>query len=391
LNIRQWLSPKIFFLGILIGFSICIILGIIVSRHDKLHHFTRFFYGIQPQQQFFPTNFELLNTALHKVNKNKILVLIGGSSIFKGVGQNKNELWSLRLQKLLGDRFSVLNYAIDSATLPDFGGVAFRILKNHYHKIIFVSTCQVGGPASVDGQPIFNYLFWDGYYHHLFNFEKSEKKNILNIRKQEFKTAGGLETHIASFMDSLFFFKPLWTWVGYHSFFTVWNDLSYDHPFQARKDAQDSIIDFKSIQKDQKNNPISFQLGIDFINRIVDGSVDMIQYSLRIKPGMAEREKQTLDQAFPRSFRQNILCVVTNENPDHLAQVSAKIQLENKYLLQYTHKLLIDLGYNAIQIGDDFVANDFLDARHFAKSGGEKTADAVALQVKKIAKNLYYL
>lgn len=390
LNLKKWLLPKIFLLGTLIGFSLCVLLGIIVSKHDKFHHFVRFFGGIQPQQQFFATNFELLNTAIHQADKNKILVLIGGSSILKGVGQNRNELWSQRLQKLLGNQFFVLNYAVDGANLSDFAGVAFRILKERYPKIIFVTTCLPTGSAPVDGQPIFSYLFWDGYYHHLFHIKQSEKKNILILRKQELKTTEGLEKHLASFLDSLFYFKPLWTWVGYHRFFTVWENLAFDHFLQAREKAQDSILDLANIRQQQQSDPIFFQQQVDFINKLIDSEVEINQPFI-LKSEVEKNIKNTYAQAFPLLFRQNILCVLTDENPLHLAHISKKAQLANKYLFKQIRRLLIELGYHSMIVGDHFVANDFHDARHFAKGGGDKTADAVAPQVQIISKQLNYL
>src|SRR5262245_23735042 len=116
-QIRKFLLPRSFIVGLILGFLGCCTAGYMISKHARFYHFTRFFTAIQPAAYlYYPTPEELLLTARHIVSPDKILVLIGGNSVFRGTGQNPDELWSMELQKLLGNQFKVLNYAMDGAT-----------------------------------------------------------------------------------------------------------------------------------------------------------------------------------------------------------------------------------------------------------------------------------
>ena len=134
-----YLRPKYFLGGFVLGFVICCAAGYVISSKARLNHFSRFYLAIEPQTLYYPTASELLQTVRHKVPKDKILVLVGGSSIFRGAGQDPNEIWTDNLQQLLGDKFKVLNYATDGASFSSYGGVVFRMLREEYPKLIFVA------------------------------------------------------------------------------------------------------------------------------------------------------------------------------------------------------------------------------------------------------------
>jgi hypothetical protein len=128
------MRPVPFLVGLLAGLLGCAVAGRIAASVTSFEYFNRFFIFIQPQTQFFPTMSQLLATAKLKTAPEKTLVVIGSSSIFRGTGQNPDDLWSRELQRLLGDDFAVLNYAIDEAAMTSFGAAAFRALRQIYPK-----------------------------------------------------------------------------------------------------------------------------------------------------------------------------------------------------------------------------------------------------------------
>jgi hypothetical protein len=203
---------------------------------------------------YYPTASELLVTALNNVTPEKILVLIGGSSVFRGEGQNVNELWSEKLQENLGDQYKVLNFAFNGADVPSFGGVAYRILREHYPKIIFLTSCSFIEKSDLDGSDLYDFIFWDAYYKKLFHPSRSDKLKISKLRRRELHSSRGMEMHLMSYFDSLFYFKSLWNWIGYNYFFTVWNRNAQPNYFRAKKYFNDEPLDNKGDAEKRKND-----------------------------------------------------------------------------------------------------------------------------------------
>lgn len=386
------LQPKYFFLGIALGFISCCVAGFFISKTARLHHFIRMFDPISATMHYYPTAHEMLATARRHVSRDKILVLIGGSSIFRGTGQNPNDVWSLALQKSLGDKFKVLNYGIDGGSLPTFGGVVFRMLREEYSKIIFVSTCTYSNPGPMTGSPAYSYFFWDAYYKKLFHPDENEQRTIEKLRREQLQTASGIEQHLLSFLDSIFYFKNLWNWVGYRYLFSVWMRSDENTPFQARRRYVEKITpDLDDIRVKVANDHERFKSEADGFNRMIFRFTDFSKHPLQMNQKKGAEVRKQYEQAFSPRYRPNILCVVVNENPRHIASLSKKAHTGHKFLINKTCTMLKNFGYNTIYIGHDFSPEDYFDGGHLAASGGHKIAAQVATKVKEIAVlNGYY-
>lgn len=383
----ELLRPKYFIVGIFIGFVSCCIAGHLLSSKARLEHFTRFFHHIQPQTQYYPTAHELLNTAHHKVKLDKILVLIGGSSILRGEGQKADELWSDELQRLLGNNFKVLNFAMDSANLTSFASVIFRILKEEYPKIIFVSTCFPEIPGSIEGTGIFTYLFWDAYYKGLLHLDSGEIKTVQQIRRNQMLTPAGAEQHFLSYLDSILYFRNLWNWVGYRLVFTVWSDITARHSYKPRRTYKDVVNDEVKASKKKKHvkKKSHFPESVKILASIISNCIDFSKEKPQFDGGMLISVRQSLDDAFSPPYRSKILCLIPSENPRHLSALPIKFQQAHPLVINNIRDLSVSLGYHGLDIGQDFSPKDFADARHFSGSGGKKTAMQVAEKVRYIA------
>lgn len=382
----NFLRPKYFVIGIFVGFVLCCFIGYTISKKARFQHFTRFILPIQPQTQYYPISHELLETAKHDVHRDKILVVVGGSSIFRGTGQNPHELWTLELQRLLGDKFKVINYAIDQASFTSFGAVAFRILREHYPKIIFTSTCQQTGSGPLDGIDIYNYFFWDAYYKKLFHPEKFEAEKISKIRKDQIMTPKGLEQHILSYLDSFFYFRNLWNWLGYHLGNTVWSDALARKPFHARHHYEDLDNPYLKNQVEETTRDMSrFKIITKRETDMVNGMVDLANKKLKMSNNVLSMLRQNYDDAFPKPYRSNILCVITTENPHMLSALPIKTQQGYWAIINQFRSLLENLGYYALDVGKDFSSTDYADEGHFLATGGKKIAEQVANKIKYIA------
>jgi hypothetical protein len=389
------LRPGYFLLGILLGFIFCCIAGHFISHKARLNHFTRFYLAIEPQTLYYPTASELLQTVIHKVPKDKILVLIGGSSILRGDGQNPDELWSNRLQELLGDKYKVINFASDGASFSSFGGVVFRMLREIYPKIIFVAAAyEFNSEGSLDGLPPYDYLFWDAYYKKLFHPYPNELTVIKRLQQSEMHSSTGLEQHLMSFLDSYLYFRNLWNWVGYRFMFTMFSEFEFSKPFKARHTMYDDPIPLKyqnelvRIYHDDEH----FQKNRELMEKIVHDVTDFSKNPAQVRSDIIENGKNGYNEVFSAQDRKKILMVQTTYNTQVIASLPKK--LSDSYWL-YTRKsteMLQSLGYNSINVGKNVFSNeDYKDLDHLRATGGNKLAMHVAKEVKLIAQKNKYL
>lgn len=390
----QYLRPKCFLLGIALGFTICCLAGYFVSTKARLHHFSRFFYSIEPQMFYYPTASELLVTARHEVNQNQILVLLGGSSIFRGVGQNPDELWSDELQRQLGDKFKVLNYATDAASFSSFGGAVFRMLRKEYPKIIFVAAAyQFNSEGGMDGLDPYRYFFWDAYYKKLFQPDKKEAAIIKRMQKEQIRTVKGAEEHILSVLDSRFYFRNLWNWVSYRLMFTAWSDYAWKRPFRARRTYHDQPTpkEYMKVLVDLQHNPETIKKQTDFIKQIVTNVlVNPLKSPLQIAEPVISGGYQGYDEVYQPEDRSKILMVQTTYNTNIIASLPKRYQKGYWFITSESHKMIESLGYHVLDIGKKFSPDDYIDLSHFQASGGKKLAIEVAKKVREIAKHNNY-
>lgn len=385
----SFLKPSYFFSGVVAGLIACSVAGQLVSQHFRYNHFTRFFSPISNTLDYFPVAHELLATAQHKISPDKILVLIGGSSILRGDGQNEDDLWSVRLQKKLGSQYQVLNYGFNGAQFPGFGGVAYRVLSEHYKKIIFVSTCALSEANEMDGGKTYGYLFWDAYYKNLFHPNALEAKQIKQFRRAQLKTNNGIELHLMSYLDSKLYFRNLWNWVGYRYFFTVWNRNAYPQTLQARRHFRDIKIDNESLVATTRLNMERFQSEIDRLHSFsFDKQVDFKSHHLS-STKKAEL-KQAYNDIFAEHYRPNSLCIFSTYNSRHTSKLSKEEQMAYNILMKDAVAVTQSLGYNTMTT-KNLVPNDYVDYMHHVASGGNKVADQAAKEINTIAKKRGYL
>jgi len=391
------LRPKLFFAGILLGFLACCFLGYGVSKKARFTHYTRLFNAISPRMQYYPTTQEFLNTADHLASKEKILVLIGGSSVFRGSGQNPEETWTNELQRLLGNQYTVLNYAVDGGGLTTVGAVLFRALSERYKKIIFVSTATPGGSGPVDGVEPYGYFFWEAYYKRLFHPDEIELKRIHNMQKEQIKTASGLEKQIANYLDSFLYFRNLWNWVSYRSVFSIWvdppnTDTAYRKPFGPRRYyKEESHPDLISIREAVRKDQARFDNEWKGYGEMVRYFVSLKETEPKLDQKLFSEASNSFVEAFTPSYRSKIVCVVLSLNRKHISMLPKKMQEAYDLILQRTQKDLSSLGYHAILVGQDYSPDDFFDGTHLYVTGGNKVAAAVATEVRNIALANHYV
>src|SRR2546430_5135877 len=100
--------------GIAAGFALAVLLGYQASRYSKPANFVRFQQWTNPQSNFFPPFRMLEHLALSRWQAGQTVVIVAGNSIFNGLSQPRAEIWSQRLQEILGpEKYVVVNLSFN--------------------------------------------------------------------------------------------------------------------------------------------------------------------------------------------------------------------------------------------------------------------------------------
>jgi|CryBogDrversion2_11_1035321.scaffolds.fasta_scaffold02801_4 hypothetical protein len=377
-------------IGVILGFALCSILGRVTASAFNFSRFERFFRAIQPQGSFYPTASELVSHVRRKIPKNKILVLVGGASYFRGTGQNPDELWTLELQNLLGDEYRVVNFAIDQAGITDFAGAAFQVLAREYPRMIYLSNmgASLNGGDGVDGGETYRYVFWDAYYKDMLKGDKVWQEDVKLRRSAELKTLPGLELHLGKYIDSYTYACDLWNYIGYRYLMTIWSDSTVGSTFLNRRSYTDAIDPNFAQQQ------IATRSDKEYTKTMEERNKDYFQHGTYIdKDGQVKlwidswnNASDQINHLFPADLHKKCLMIILHGN--HYFMKSLTASDWKRYDLMYKTSLEIcqKVGYPAIEVGADFSADDYIDAGHFMASGGRKIAHHVADKIKEIVK-----
>jgi hypothetical protein len=379
-------KPSVFFIGVFIGFALCVAAGFSVARHNIYQSFDRFHTFLNPTSFYYPTVSQMVALVEAKARPEQTIVIIGGNSIFYGLGQNVEDLWTKRLQTLLGPDYAVFNFALPQA-LPFEGAYwpAEALLKKH-RKVIYATVALPGLVGTAYGSSVYGYAFWDAQGKHLIfhdkNRDEATQKEIATLPEKEQTRL--LELKLRSFLDSLFYFEDLWTAVGYHSVFTVWSDNTSKEPFKPRKAYVSERYEAQPLEK-------RFKAEIDnFSVRHYNRSYFDVNSS---KPRASYWAKafDDMQHLAPSSYRKNAIVFVATHSPtmlDRLNDVEKQRELLASKLSVETWK---KAGYESDTFRGALVSEDFMDSRHLLASGGKKIADRVAAKIAETASTLGYL
>src|SRR5690348_8568906 len=102
-------APRALLLGVAVAFAACCLAGHAAGRRNHLRDFHRFHQLISPESLYYPTVNEVCALARGRLDRDRVAVIVGGSSVLHGTGQRADQLWTDRLQALLGDDYRVIN------------------------------------------------------------------------------------------------------------------------------------------------------------------------------------------------------------------------------------------------------------------------------------------
>jgi hypothetical protein len=386
-RLRAWLHglPNLpFFLGVMIGFAGCAFAGRVVSGAPMFEKFVRFFAPIQPGRYFYPTASQLAAHVRHHTPPGKIPVIVGGASYFRGTGQNPTDVWTLELQRKLGDRYVVFNFAIDQAPITAFAAVAFTIIAQEYPDALYVANGNPMSGAPWDGGDVYGYVFWDAYYKGLLPTSIADAPRIREFARKQRANAETLETHLGKWIDRFAYACDLWTWISYKYLFTVWADEHWRDPWLPRRhqvDGNDPNIRQTqlAIRRDEKYIRHSEEHGRnasrDRFKKQRDGTWVPDE---RAWSGLAEEWKNL----FPDELRPRCIVVFLRGNPYFMQTLTAEERARTELQYALGQRNLEGAGYRVVQFqADELTPDDFYDGGHFVHSGGVKIAEKIAQHI----------
>src|SRR5262249_23371102 len=167
---RESLVGVTFLTGFAAGLSVCVLLGHVVGNMNIYPDFVRFNQYLNALTVYFPTASEVRALVKARCPVDRVLVVVGGNSVFYGAGQRAEEIWTSSLQAKLGDGFCVVNLAVPRSLIGDFGAVTVNMLWRDYPRALLVDSTLAAVCGPPDGDPFYRYLYWDAYWKGLLTF-----------------------------------------------------------------------------------------------------------------------------------------------------------------------------------------------------------------------------
>ncbi len=405
--LARFLAPGSLFVGVAAGFLACCLLGRLVSGCNLYREFERFHLYLTPETLYYPTPCQLRELGHSRLDRNKIAVVVAGSSRMQGTGQQPDELWTRRLQERLGDRFCVINFGFRRASTCEMGLTAAEMLAREYPRLLVVTDCT---PAWIDPRPdggAYPYFFWSAYHRGLLAPDAQRLARIRELapdraraEERAGKTVGWYDDlQLRARLDGWCCFDDLWNACAYEVVCTAWTETTRRTPTQPRRLYADPEPKPPPVEQRHgrpgedegwavvKRNFFTPGSGLDDLC-VKDGDGRWVPNPRAA--GWADFRRNAAT-CLPETLRGQTLVLVFRYNPYYVDPLPAD---QRAYLLEagrLSVEQLDALGFAALEVGEGYTAADYADVWHLAGPGGAKLADAVADKIRAMAERLHYL
>lgn len=362
------LSAPVFFVGLVFGFLACCFGGRHAAAEHRFANFDRFHAYIDPQTLYFPTPVQVKKLAEERLPRDKIAVIVGGSSVMQGVGQPVAELWTKRLQQDLGDEYCVLNLAMAGGGPTEFSQLVAEMLLPTHPRLIHVCDCSLTEFARrPDGnREIYRYFYRNAAAQGLLAPFPQRERAVADA------ASATIEQGFQAFTNHWFAARDLWQAVGYEHGFTVWQPLASKHPWQPRKDWADPVP-----------NVAAFQSGMERYH------AHLHEAAGPWSPEHAEEIRIQVRQSVPAALRAKTLVVINRHNPRIVNEFAEKNpEFRSGYEQRFEDMIgtLRGVDLQAVRGCVTLRDDDYLDGDHLLPSGGVKLARELAPVMRKMAK-----
>ncbi len=390
-----WIRPRWFLAGLLLGTAALGVGGWTVSRMDYHPGFVRFHDFISPENSYYPTLDEMCAIVRSECRPDQVLVIVGGNSILRGVWQKEADVWSGRLQQLLGDHYRVINFAMLGASPTDGGAVVAEVLRREFpRQILIVNEAPVTAVEAFGREP-YRYIFWQAYYGgRLIEAPKRDAQIREFLRASKADRSRVLEARIGISFDKALHFRDLWNWTDYECFGTMPHGQAEHFPLflKPRRVYADPGVDGTDPRHvANRYRPADLEAEM----RIMSGPSIYYSEDAKGQWTLAEATRADMaahfDEAFPDPLKARTLVLISEGSPYYRRLLAPSEALMLRQAGSDTVDIWRQAGYPAMDYGWDYSPEDYGDRIHLTKTGGWKLAEQVAPKVASIAKSLGYL
>ncbi|MFZ5494453.1 MAG: hypothetical protein ACOZE5_03830 [Verrucomicrobiota bacterium] len=389
----RFFQPVTLLVGLVLGLVTLSWAGRAVTRHNWHRDFQRFHPLIAPESHYQPTIAEMRAIIRDRCRPDQILVVVGGNSVFQGVGQPVEQLWTRHLQDLLGERYAVVNLAFRGASPTDGGALAAESLRDEFPRQIYLANVPPFTGASPAGNLDYRFMLFDAQYKGWLLDFAPRLTTLEDYLAHPKVYPAARETSLAGRLDAWLRFRELWNWWSVTRFFTFPTSLTPEraHAFRARNEFPDMEPDFAAIPFNErfpgKSLPVEMQIvrnvSAQFYEPVPGGGW---------KPNEFERQqfRKIARAAFPAPLKRRTLIVLSPNAPYYVRQLTPAEQERDRRALADSLVEWQAQGYAAAVYGDGFTDSDFGDRTHLTASGGRKMAAQLAPAIRSLAGKLGY-
>lgn len=388
------LLPIPFFAGVLFGIALCIGAGRQASKEDVYHDRDRFFMKVSPEGNVYPTLENLEQFVRGKASPDKVLVLVGGSSILLGVGQTNDQLWTNSLQQELGNAYSVVNISFRAAQFTSIAMPLAEKLSSEYHRIILVTDAV---PFMLPDFLLYNpgsyvypydYVLWQAWIDGDLSRNPARENALSSALRSPVEAIRlhAQEQFLHALLERFFFASDLWNSIGYRHFFTVYSPWVPDKiPFYRRRsDISDDEIKnhtppAESIGQNWRANYSVLGLYLNHAQINPDGSLEATPSVTQFAQLAAQ--KYACNPAFPAK----LLFLVTSRSPLLVDHLNSRDKARFEFAITESVRAYQAAGFDAIPLGLGYPANHYIDTSHFSNAASPRMAREVAREIENVA------
>lgn len=386
--------PAAFLTGVALGLLALAFAGRFVTTWDWHQGFVRFHPGITSESQYQPTLAEMRAIVRARCRPDQVLVIVGGNSIFQGVGQPVEKLWTRRLQELLGERYVVINFALRGSSPTDGGALAAESLRDEYPRLIYLANLLPFGTASAAGNLEYRFMLFDAMYKGWLLPHPPRRDVIVDNLRSPQIYPGLAEVRLGGYLDGWLRFRDLWNWWSFTKFFTFPTPTTptLQGAFRPRELAMDREPDFETMPFRERFAE-RFWAAEMAITRATSGTFYQLDAAGKweYQAGAVQSSLATSRLAFPDAVKARTLIVFSRNSPFYTQRLTDAERVRDELAYRDSVREFQALGYAATEYGPDFTTADFGDRTHLTAQGGRKLAERLAPEIRQLAGKLNYL
>ena len=400
---RLPLAPRSILLGTFIGFAAFCLLGRQAARTDEHKNFVRLTRYTSPETLYYPTVNELMSIVRARTKPGQILVIVGGNSVLRGVGQPADKIWTKRLQAELGAGYAVFNFAFNGSSITDGAAVVAEALRNEFPKQIYMANTAPTHGVNPEGSLVYRFLFWDAWskgYLDKTDAKRNTKISDTHANRAYHFQDGFAELTIRDWFDRWFYFQDFWNDVSLTRFSTVWGaympgPLLFSQARNSFKDPEPDFLNPVAIPFAARYRPDT--IAIELLN-VRGCSWDAFEREKtpdgkwKIYEPAWQNFHEEVAASFPQALKKRTLVLMSHSSPYYVNKLTPDEIERDGLAYTLAVKEWEKAGYASMEYGKDFHATqDYGDRTHLTWKGGEKLAVLVAAKVRDMSKELGYL